>query len=218
MATWAQLGMHRKPIATFDVNGYWLGLHSFLRTAMEAGLIRPEYRDVIINVTDGVDNLLPALRAYPPLLTSKWVELEPLPDARQSKPRPLGLPGTPVGPVTAAGSVLRDAARSTRRPASSTAFRASADAMGTGSYWAGVLKRSNCASWRDAVRPSLPAVASKPTASSWLPPPERSPSKSPHSTSDALIPAVTALPAATSHRSTARLSPAASSQLRALVR
>jgi uncharacterized protein (TIGR00730 family) len=77
IATWAQLGMHRKPIATFDVNGYWSSLHSFLRTATEAGLMRPEYRDLIVNVTGGADNLLAALRSYTPLAKSKWVEVEP---------------------------------------------------------------------------------------------------------------------------------------------
>jgi uncharacterized protein (TIGR00730 family) len=76
MATWAQLGLHRKPIATLDVNGYWRGLHAFLQTAMNSGLMRPEYRHLILNVTDGPAALLPALRAYVPLPASKWHEQE----------------------------------------------------------------------------------------------------------------------------------------------
>jgi uncharacterized protein (TIGR00730 family) len=77
MATWAQLGMHRKPIVTFDVNGYWSGLHAFFLTATEAGFMRPEYRGLIMNHADGADTLLPALRSYTPLPLSKWVDLEP---------------------------------------------------------------------------------------------------------------------------------------------
>jgi uncharacterized protein (TIGR00730 family) len=77
MATWAQLGMHRKPIVTFDVNGYWSGLHAFFLTATQAGFMRPEYRRLIVNHADGADSLLAALRAYTPLPLSKWVELEP---------------------------------------------------------------------------------------------------------------------------------------------
>ena len=75
VATWAQLGMHRKPIATLDVNGYWAGLHGFLKTAAEAGLLKAENRKLIINVTDGVDALLPALRAYHVEPVPKWIGL-----------------------------------------------------------------------------------------------------------------------------------------------
>src|ERR1022692_1586049 len=108
-------------------------------------------------------------------------------------------------------------ARSARRAASSTALRASVAAIGAGSYWAGALNRSSCASWRAACRPSSPAVASSPTASS-CPPPDRCPSSAPQIASQALMPAVPALPSATSQRSAARLSCDAASQLRDFAR
>ena len=75
VATWAQLGMHRKPIATLDVNGYWAGLHGFLKTAVDAGLMKAENRKLIVNVTDGADALLPALRAYRAEPVPKWIGL-----------------------------------------------------------------------------------------------------------------------------------------------
>jgi uncharacterized protein (TIGR00730 family) len=71
MATWAQLGLHRKPIATLDVNGYWAGLHAFLRTAAAAGLLKPQNLELIVNVSGGPASLLPALRSYPALPSSK---------------------------------------------------------------------------------------------------------------------------------------------------
>ena len=35
IATWAQLGLHTKPIATLDVGGYWGAFHAFLREAAD---------------------------------------------------------------------------------------------------------------------------------------------------------------------------------------
>jgi uncharacterized protein (TIGR00730 family) len=76
VATWAQLGMHRKPIATLDVNGYWSSLHAFLRTAADSGLMKEENVSLIVNVTGGVNALLPALSDYAPPLVTKWVGLD----------------------------------------------------------------------------------------------------------------------------------------------
>jgi uncharacterized protein (TIGR00730 family) len=78
VATWAQLGMHRKPIATLDVNGYWSGLHAFLRTATDTGLLKKANQGVILNVTGGVPALLPALRSYTPPHVSERVGLDQL--------------------------------------------------------------------------------------------------------------------------------------------
>jgi uncharacterized protein (TIGR00730 family) len=74
VATWSQLGLHRKPIATLDVNGYWTGLHAFLRGSAEAGLLKPQYLDLIVNVTDGPAALLPALRSYAAPPAGKWIK------------------------------------------------------------------------------------------------------------------------------------------------
>jgi uncharacterized protein (TIGR00730 family) len=73
VATWSQLGLHRKPIATLDVNGYWSALHAFLRVSAEAGLLKQRYIDLIVNVTGGPAALLPALRGYVPPPSGKWI-------------------------------------------------------------------------------------------------------------------------------------------------
>ena len=74
IATWSQLGLHRKPIATLDVNGYWSGLHTFLRTAADTGLLKRQYLELIVNVTGGPAALLPALRSYVAPPSSKWIQ------------------------------------------------------------------------------------------------------------------------------------------------
>ena len=73
ITTWAQLGLHRKPIATLDVNGYWASFHAFLREAVRHGFMKEQNLSLISNVT-AVDGLLPALAAYTPPRVGKWLE------------------------------------------------------------------------------------------------------------------------------------------------
>ena len=75
ITTWAQLGLHRKPIATLDVGGYWTGFHRFLRDAVQAGFMKPENLSLISNVAT-VDGLLPALEAYRAPTVGKWLDPE----------------------------------------------------------------------------------------------------------------------------------------------
>lgn len=44
--TWKQLGLHQKPIAIFNINGYYDHLLSFFDNAVEQGLIREENRQL----------------------------------------------------------------------------------------------------------------------------------------------------------------------------
>ena len=74
IATWSQLGLHRKPIATLDVNGYWSSLHAFFRASAEAGLLKRQYLDLVTNVTGGPASLLPALRSYAAPPSGKWIK------------------------------------------------------------------------------------------------------------------------------------------------
>jgi hypothetical protein len=40
--TWAQLGIHQKPVGLVDVGGYWAGLLALLRHAVQEGFVRAE--------------------------------------------------------------------------------------------------------------------------------------------------------------------------------
>jgi uncharacterized protein (TIGR00730 family) len=44
--TWKQLGLHAKPIAIYNINGYFDHLISFIEHAIEKGLVRPENREL----------------------------------------------------------------------------------------------------------------------------------------------------------------------------
>jgi uncharacterized protein (TIGR00730 family) len=74
VATWAQLGLHRKPIATVDIDGYWSGWHEILRSAVKNGFMKRENLQLIVNVAS-VDEVLPALRSYSAPRVDKWVGL-----------------------------------------------------------------------------------------------------------------------------------------------
>lgn len=54
--TWAQLGLHTKPIALLDVDGYYQPLLQLLDHMAEQGFLRREYREMLIVDTapDGV--------------------------------------------------------------------------------------------------------------------------------------------------------------------
>jgi len=56
-ATWLQLGLHSKPIATLDVDGFWDPFHALLSHFVDTGFLK---RSPILDVTTAAE-LLPAL-------------------------------------------------------------------------------------------------------------------------------------------------------------
>jgi uncharacterized protein (TIGR00730 family) len=56
-ATWAQIGLHSKPMATLDVDGFWRPFHQFLAQLVDLGFMA---RSPILDVSK-VEDLLPAL-------------------------------------------------------------------------------------------------------------------------------------------------------------
>ena len=72
--TWAQLGIHRKPVALLNVNGFFTPLLAWLDHIVEEGLLKPKHRELLL-VADSVGELLDRLASYvPPPPVTKWVE------------------------------------------------------------------------------------------------------------------------------------------------
>ena len=65
MVTWAQLGIHAKPIGLLNVNGFYDGLRAFVRHQVEEGFVRPEHEGLMIAESDP-DALIRLLRAAAP--------------------------------------------------------------------------------------------------------------------------------------------------------
>ena len=72
--TWAQLGLHRKPCALLNVEGYYDGIDEFLRHAVEERFLRGETRELLM-VEDDVPSLIEALRRFEPgAVVPKWID------------------------------------------------------------------------------------------------------------------------------------------------
>jgi uncharacterized protein (TIGR00730 family) len=73
--TWAQLGIHAKPLVLLDVAGYFRPLVAFLDHAVQERFLRPETR-TLLAVSDDLDDLLAALEASGPVTLHKWIDLD----------------------------------------------------------------------------------------------------------------------------------------------
>lgn len=70
--TWAQLGLHRKPCALLDYEGFFDGIAAFADRALTDGFVRQAHRDLLIVATEP-DALLDRIDRYEPPVIEKWV-------------------------------------------------------------------------------------------------------------------------------------------------
>jgi uncharacterized protein (TIGR00730 family) len=63
IVTWAQLGIHTKPVGVLDLDGFWGPLLAFLDQAVEAGFLKPRNRDLVVRIAH-VDDVLDVLGAH----------------------------------------------------------------------------------------------------------------------------------------------------------
>jgi uncharacterized protein (TIGR00730 family) len=73
--TWAQLGIHAKPLGLMDVAGYYQRLVAFLDHSVQERFLRVETR-ALLAVSDDLDDLLTALETSEPLTQHKWIDLD----------------------------------------------------------------------------------------------------------------------------------------------
>jgi uncharacterized protein (TIGR00730 family) len=73
MLTWAQLGLHKKPIAILNINGFYDSLLELLQTMSEKGLLKEANQKMLL-VSDNIDDLLNQMKNYSPPTVGKWIE------------------------------------------------------------------------------------------------------------------------------------------------
>jgi uncharacterized protein (TIGR00730 family) len=73
ITTWAQLGLHNRPIVLLDVNDFWSPLLALLDRAVDDGFLRPENRSLLSRVAS-VDDLITELRRPRPATVDKWID------------------------------------------------------------------------------------------------------------------------------------------------
>jgi uncharacterized protein (TIGR00730 family) len=72
--TWAQLGLHAKPIGLLDVNGFFDPLLAWLDLTVSEGFLRARHRELLLKSGDP-DELLDLLLSYhAPPVTPKWID------------------------------------------------------------------------------------------------------------------------------------------------
>jgi len=55
VVTWSQLRLHAKPCILINTAGYWDGLLTFLDTAVAAGFLKPQNRELLVVVNSAAD-------------------------------------------------------------------------------------------------------------------------------------------------------------------
>jgi uncharacterized protein (TIGR00730 family) len=70
--TWSQLGIHAKPCAILNVDGYFDALIALFDHALREGFLRGPHRSLVIAGTDPAA-LLDSMAAFIPPTTEKWV-------------------------------------------------------------------------------------------------------------------------------------------------
>ncbi len=75
MLTWGQLGLHQKPIAILNINGFYDSLMALLQTMVDKGLLK-EVNQKMLLTSDNINDLLNKMRNYIAPVVGKWINGE----------------------------------------------------------------------------------------------------------------------------------------------
>jgi uncharacterized protein (TIGR00730 family) len=73
--TWAQLGLHQKPIGLLNSNGFYNDLINMIETMAAKGFLKIENLDLLI-VEDNINSLLKKMKTFKPNSVPKWLKPE----------------------------------------------------------------------------------------------------------------------------------------------
>lgn len=73
--TWAQLGLHQKPIGLLNSNGFYNDLINMLETMTTKGFLKIENLDILI-VDDDLESLINKMKVFKPKSVPKWLIVE----------------------------------------------------------------------------------------------------------------------------------------------
>jgi uncharacterized protein (TIGR00730 family) len=72
MLTWGQLGLHSKPVALLNIEGFYDTLLAFLHEMEQKGFLRQENLSMLLVGTSASDTLQ-QMRSYQPRVVAKWI-------------------------------------------------------------------------------------------------------------------------------------------------
>lgn len=75
MITWAQLGLHKKPIAILNIDGFYDDLIKLIQTMVDKGFLKQINQEMLL-VSDSIDELLEKMKNYQAPTVGKWISKE----------------------------------------------------------------------------------------------------------------------------------------------
>ncbi len=77
MITWAQLGLHKKPIAVLNINGFYDDLITMIKTMVDKGFLKQINQEMLL-ISDDIEELLEKMKNYTAPVVGKWISEEKL--------------------------------------------------------------------------------------------------------------------------------------------
>ncbi|MFZ4262852.1 TIGR00730 family Rossman fold protein [Sphingobacterium sp. HJSM2_6] len=74
MITWAQLGLHKKPIGILNVDGFYNHLIALIQHMVDAGLLKKENQDMVL-IAESIESLLEKMEQYEAPAVPKWLNM-----------------------------------------------------------------------------------------------------------------------------------------------
>jgi uncharacterized protein (TIGR00730 family) len=72
MITWSQLGLHKKPIAVLNIDGFYDDLIKLVQTMVDKGFLKQVNREMLL-INDDIDELLEMIKNYEAPTVEKWI-------------------------------------------------------------------------------------------------------------------------------------------------
>ncbi len=72
MITWAQLGLHKKPIAVLNIDGFYDDLIKLIKTMVDKGFLKQINREMLL-ISDNINELLDMMKNYEAPTVGKWI-------------------------------------------------------------------------------------------------------------------------------------------------
>lgn len=72
MITWAQLGLHKKPIGILNIDGFYDDLIKLVQTMVDKGFLKQINHDMLL-ISGNIDELLDKMRNYEAPTVGKWI-------------------------------------------------------------------------------------------------------------------------------------------------
>jgi len=72
MLTWAQLGLHKKPVAILNIGEFYTKLVELMQHMVDTGFLKEINKNMLI-VSDNIDELLGKMNSYSAPSVGKWI-------------------------------------------------------------------------------------------------------------------------------------------------